>query len=42
LETVSFFKSAFFLHVELIRIQEAIAAGEESGRKKNKKKKAIQ
>jgi len=29
-----FIKSAFFLHVELIRIQEAIAVGEQSRRKK--------
>jgi hypothetical protein len=39
LEPVFFLKSAFFLHVELIGIQEAIAAGEESGRIKNKKRK---
>jgi hypothetical protein len=38
LETVFILKFAFFLHLELIRIQEAIAAGEELGRKKKNKK----
>jgi hypothetical protein len=36
-----FFQPAFFLHVELIRILQAIAAGEESGKRKKQEKKAI-